>query len=322
MTFAYDAYVTAALFDRAGRAAFALGDGTVRFEGGETIQAHDGAVLSACLPAAGDGILTGGDDGRVVLSTPAGAQEMASLPGKWIDAVAASPESKLIAFAAGRELHVRDPADPAFARIFQHEKSASDIAFDAKGRRIAVATYGGVWLWYARIADQKPVILKWAGSHVTARWSPDGKFLVSAMQENQLHGWRVADEKNMRMGGYPSKVRSLAFMSKGALLATSGANGAVCWPFAGATGPMGKQAAEIGYDDAAVTTRVATQIDKTWLAAGLDDGRVWAADVTGEKLVPLKSEKGAAISALALSADAKHVAWGDEDGNAGVAEIA
>ena len=48
MTFSFDAYVTAALFDRAGRAAFALGDGTVRFEGGETVEAHDGAILSAC----------------------------------------------------------------------------------------------------------------------------------------------------------------------------------------------------------------------------------------------------------------------------------
>ncbi|HEY9218738.1 MAG TPA: WD40 repeat domain-containing protein, partial [Phenylobacterium sp.] len=45
MPFAFDAYVTAALFDRSGKAAFALGDGTVRFEGGETVEAHDGAVL-------------------------------------------------------------------------------------------------------------------------------------------------------------------------------------------------------------------------------------------------------------------------------------
>ena len=321
MNFAFDAYVTAALFDRAGRASFALGDGSVRFEGGESLEAHDGAVLSACLPPTGEGVITGGDDGRVVLTTLAGVTELAKIPGRWIDTVAASPESKLIAFGAGRELHVRDPADAAFARVFQHEKSVADVAFDPKGRRLAVATYGGVWLWYARIADQKPVALKWAGSHIALAWSPDGKFLVSAMQENQLHGWRVADEKNMRMGGYPSKVKSLAFMSKGNLLATSGANGAVCWPFAGATGPMGKQAAEIGWDESAVTTRIAATPDKSWLAAGLDDGRVWACDVTGEKLVPLKSEKGAEITALAISPDAKRVAWGDEDGGAGVAEV-
>ena len=322
MTFSFDAYVTAALFDRADRAAFALGDGTVRFEGGEAIEAHpDGAVLSACLPPTGEGVLTGGDDGRVVLSAPAGAVEVARVPGRWIDAIAASGESKLIAFAAGRDLHVRDPADPAFARTFTHEKSVAEVAFDPKGRRLATATYGGVALWYARIADQKPTFLKWAGSHIAVCWSPDGKFLMSAMQENQLHGWRVADEKNMRMGGYPSKVRSLAFLSKGKLMATSGANGAVCWPFLGPAGPMGQQAAEIGYDDSALTTRIAAAADRPWLAAGLDDGRVWAAEVSGERMVPLKSEKGAAITALAISADARRVAWGDEDGAAGVAEI-
>ncbi len=321
MSFAFDAYVTAALFDRAGRAGFALGDGTVRFEGGETIESHDGACLSACLPPKGEGLLTGGDDGRIMLSTPGGATEIARVPGRWIDCVAASSESGLVAFGAGRDLHVRDPTDPGFSRLFAHEKSVADVAFDPKGRRLAVATYGGVWFWYARIADQKPAIYKWAGSHVGVCWSPDGKFLVSAMQENQLHGWRVADEKNLRMGGYPGKVRSLAFLSKGALMATSGANGAVCWPFAGATGPMGKQAVEVGYDDAALTARIATAPDRTWLTAGLDDGRVWAADVTGERIIPLKAEKGAAISALAMSPDGLRVAWGDEDGNAGVVEV-
>ena len=321
MTFDFDAYVTAALFDRAGRAVFALGDGSVRFESGESVEAHDGAALCAVLPPRGEGVLTGGDDGRVVLSTPQGAQEIAKVQGRWIESIATSPDSGLIAFGAGRELHVRDPADADFGRTFAHEKSVSDVAFDPKGRRLAAATYGGVSLWYARIADQKPVMLKWAGSHVTLTWSPDGKFLVSAMQENQLHGWRVADEKNMRMGGYPSKVKSLAFMSKGALLATSGANGAVCWPFAGPTGPMGKQAAEIGWDDSALTTRVAAVLDKPWLAAGLDDGRVWAAEVTGERVARIKSEKGPPITALALSPDAKRVAWGDEEGGAGVGEI-
>ena len=34
MSLSFDAYVTSALFDRSGRAVFALGDGTVRFEDG------------------------------------------------------------------------------------------------------------------------------------------------------------------------------------------------------------------------------------------------------------------------------------------------
>jgi WD40 repeat protein len=321
MSQSFDAYVTAALFDAAGGAVFALGDGSVRFEDGTKVEAHDGAVLSAALHPSGQGVLTGGDDGRLVWSHNHGAQEIATVPGRWIDAVAASAESKLIAFSAGRELHVRDAADAAFTRSFVHEKSVADLAFDPKGRRIAVATYGGAWLWYARIADQKPAKLAWAGSHVALAWSPDGKFLISAMQENQLHGWRVADEKNMRMGGYPAKVKSLAFIAKGNLLATAGANGAIVWPFAGSTGPMGKQAAEINYDEAALVVRVAGAPQLSWIAAGLDDGRVWACDLTGQRVVPLKAETGSPITALAMSRDARRVAWGCEDGAAGVAEV-
>lgn len=322
MTFQYDAYVTAALFQKAGAAVFALGDGTVRFENGEVIEAHDGAILSACLHPSGEGLVTGGDDGRVVWSRVSGAQEIARLPGRWIDAVAASPESKLIAFAAGKELHVRDSADPAFQRVFLHEKSVAEIAFDPKGRRVAAATYGGAWLWYAKIAEQKPYVLKWAGSHVGLAFSPDGKFLMSSMQENTLHGWRVADDKNLQMGGYPVKVKSMTFVAKGQLLVTSGANGLVAWPFVGATGPMGKQAAEVGFDESAMVVRVAGMPNGQWVCAGLDDGRVWACDLAGQKIVPLKAEKGAAISALAMTADGKRVAWGDEDGAAGVAEVA
>jgi WD40 repeat protein len=321
MSQSFDAFVTSALFDRTGAAIFALGDGTVRFDGGETVQAHDGAVLSACVHPLGEGLLTGGDDGRLVWSRASGPEEIARIPGRWIDAVAASPESRLIAFAAGRELHVRDAADPAFARTFAHDKSVSDLAFDPKGRRIAAATYGGAWLWYARIAEQKAQVLKWAGSHVGLAWSPDGKFLMSSMQENQLHGWRVSDDKNLKMGGYPGKVKSLAFLSKGAMLATSGANGVVIWPFAGPAGPLGKQAAEIGFDQSAMVARVASTPASNRVAAGLDDGRVWVCDLTNQKIDMLKAEKGVAISALAMSADGKRLAWGDEDGGAGVIEL-
>ncbi|MFZ3008319.1 MAG: WD40 repeat domain-containing protein [Phenylobacterium sp.] len=322
MSMSYDAYVTAALFDRHDKAAFALGDGTVRFEGGETAAAHKGVALSACLHPSGEGILTGGDDGAVVWSRGAEVTEIAKIPGRWIESVAASPESKLIAFAAGKELHVRDTGDPAFSRVFVHEKSVADVAFDPKGRRIATATYNGAWLWYARIAEQKPTVLKWAGSHVALAFSPDGKFLMSSMQENQLHGWRVADEKNLKMGGYPAKVKSLTFLYKGQMLATSGANGAVIWPFTGSAGPLGKQAAEVGFDESSMVNRVAATPVGNRLAAGLDDGRVWVCDLSNQAIDMLKAEKGPPISALAMTPDGKRVAWGDEEGGAGVFEVA
>ncbi len=317
----FDAYVTAALFDRAGRAAFALGDGTVRFEDGAVVQAHEGAALCAVTHPSGEGVVTGGDDGRLVWSRPNGSVALAEAPNRWIEAVAASGESGLIAFTAGRDVRLIDVADPAFSRTFAHERTAAEIAFDGKGRRLAVATYGGVALWFARIADQKAAMLRHAGSHVAAAFSPDGRFVVTAMQENALHAWRLADGKSLRMGGYPAKPKSLAFLSDGRLMVSSGAKGAVVWPFGKADGPMGKQASEIGYELDDQVVRVAATPRGSVLAAGVGDGRVWVADVRSTGIRQLKTEEGPPISALAVTPDGRRLAWGDEDGGAGVLDV-
>jgi len=42
------------------------------------------------------------------------------------------------------------------------------------------------------------------------------------MQEAMLHGWRVADHKDMRMSGYGARVRSLEWTLGGKSLATIG----------------------------------------------------------------------------------------------------
>ena len=317
----YDAQVTAIVFDSTG-AIFALGDGSVRFEDGAFSAAHDGAILCAAVHPSGDGVITGGDDGRLIWHRRTDAGMLAtSARGQWIDAVDASAESGLIAFSAGKTLTVLDAKDAGFRRDFQHERTVSGVAFEPRGRRIATSTYGGAALWFARIEQQKPTLLKWAGSHTAVTFSPDGAFVVTAMQDAQLHGWRIKDQKNLRMGGYPSKVRSMSFLSNGQLMATSGAQGAVLWPFVGSNGPMGREATEIGFDEGSLVNLVASRPRHSLLAAGLNDGRVWLADPAGQGLNFLKADKGAPITALAMSPDATRVAWADEDGNAGVATI-
>jgi WD40 repeat protein len=321
MTTTFDAQVTAALFDATG-AVFALGDGSVRFDSGEFNAAHDGAILCAAVHPSGDGIVTGSDDGRVVWHRRGEAGLLANAAnGQWVDAIDCAPDTGLIAFSAGKTLTVIDAKDAGFRRDFLHERTVSGVAFDPKGRRIATSTYGGVCLWFARIAQQKPTVLKWAGSHTSVRFSPDGAFVVTAMQDSQLHGWRLKDAKDLRMGGYPSKIRSVSFLSKGSLMATSGAQGAVLWPFIGANGPMGREATEIGYDEGSLVTQVASQVGYSLLAAGLNDGRVWLADPAAQGLNMLKADKGSPIVALAMSRDAGRVAWADEDGHAGVVVI-
>ncbi len=51
----------------------------------------------------------------------------------------------------------------------------------------------------------EPEKLEWKGSHLECEVSPDGRFVITSMQENQLHGWRLADKGHMRMSGYPAR---------------------------------------------------------------------------------------------------------------------
>ncbi len=52
----------------------------------------------------------------------------------------------------------------------------------------------------------------------------------------------------------------------------------------------------------------------------MEDGRVWAIDLGGGGTTFLKAERGAPITALVMSADGRQIAWGDEDGGAGLVE--
>ncbi len=91
--------------------------------------------------------------------------------------------------------------------------SGEGVAFAPKGLRLAAASYNGVWLWYPG-TEVKPEFLEWKGSHLGVTWSPDARFVVTCMQENALHGWRLATggakPGHMRMTGYAAKPRSMS----------------------------------------------------------------------------------------------------------------
>ena len=94
---------------------------------------------------------------------------------------------------------------------------------------------------FPNAAAAQPERLEWKGSHLGVTISPDGKFLITSMQEPMLHGWRLADAKHMRMSGYSARVRSLSWTADGEFLATSGSEQLILWPFDGKDGPMGRQ---------------------------------------------------------------------------------
>ena len=300
-------------------ALFALGDGTV--VAGDRpdapIVAHDGGLLVARMSADGRALISAGDDGRVARTAGDGTvTTLFTRKGKWLDQLAEGPQGA-IACAAGRTAWVRlaDGREIEFA----HEKAVGGVGFLPKGLRLVTATTDLARLHWVT-AKGAPIDLPWKGAHTGIVASPDGKFLVTTMQEPALHGWRIDDMKHMRMTGYPAKVKSVSWSAKGRFLATSGAQAAILWPFFTKDGPMGKNPLELGPRDRLVT-RVACHPSEDVLAIGYDDGMVLAVRFGDQAEVLLRAPDGAPLSALAWDASGVLVAFGAESGAAGIIDI-
>lgn len=277
---------------------------------------HAGGILSAA--ADGAHIVTGGDDGKLVITDTAGASRILAADDKrrWIDRVAVGRDGE-VAWSAGKTAYVQ--AGKSEVRALEAPSSVGGLAFAPKGLRLAVAHYGGVTLWFPN-AQAAPERLEWRGSHLDASFSPDGKFLVTSMQEPTLHGWRLADGKDMRMSGYSARVRSLAWSADGKWLATSGAEQLILWPFGGKDGPMGKTPrvlAAFGVKVEAVACHPKVDV----VATGYADGLVLLVRLDDGAEVLAKKPGAAPISALAWDATGARLAWGAEDGAAGIIDI-
>ncbi|NGN43991.1 WD40 repeat domain-containing protein [Mesorhizobium sp. CGMCC 1.15528] len=298
---------------------FALADGVVHRldHGHKWTELHDG-LLSTAYDAARSRLVTGGEDGKVrAIGANDSVETLAEAGRKWITSVASGPQGA-IAFATGKTATVRF-ADGK-TRDFTHPRSVEGLAFAPKGMRFGVARYNGATLHFPA-TEGKPVDLEWAGAHTGITFSPDGNFLVTSMQENALHGWKLADGKHMRMTGYPLKVKSMSWSAKGKWLASSGAPAAIVWPFTGKDGPMGKAPLELGTRGNAAVTCVACHPSEDIVAIGYNDGMIIAARFADAKEVLLRRPGKGAITAMAWDNDEKRIAFGSEAGDCGVIDI-
>lgn len=299
-------------------AVFVLGEGALAFAEPDGELRHMEVHAGAILTSASDGarIVTGGDDGKVV-TTDAGSTRVLAADAKhrWIDHVVLGPDGAVAwsasktAFAQGKEL-----------REFEAPSTVGGLAFLPKGFRLAIAHYNGATLWFPNAPATQPEKLEWKGSHLGATVSPDGRFLVTTMQEPMLHGWRLADRQHMRMSGYAARVTSLGWSAGGRWLATSGSNQIILWPFATKEGPMGKQPRLMAPAELKVEA-VACHPRLDIVAAGYGDGMVRMVRIETGVEVLAKKPGDAPVTALAWSADGTLLAFGTESGEAGVIDL-
>jgi WD40 repeat protein len=301
-------------------AVFVLGEEALLFAAGDDeprrVGVHGGAILTAACD--GERIMTGGDDGKIVATNgELTTVEIATDPKhRWIDHVAIAPDGTA-AWSAGKDAFVQfRKSEP---RKLEAPSTVGGLAFAPKGLRLAIAHYHGVTLWFPN-AEAAPERLEWKGSHVDVTFSPDGRYLVTAMQEPTLHGWRLVDGKHMRMSGYSAKVRSMAWTADGKALATSGAPQLIVWPFQGKDGPMGKQPRMLAPAEHQVSM-VACHPQKEVTAVGYEDGLALLVRMSDGAEVLARRPGGSPVSALAWDSAGTTLAFGTEDGEAGVINL-
>jgi WD40 repeat protein len=299
-------------------AVFVLAEEALAFvePGGELrrMAVHDGVILATATD--GERIVSGGDDGKVVATDIGSSRVIATDPKhRWIDHVALGPD-RAVAWSAGKSAFVQAKE----LRSFEAPSTVGGLAFLPKGFRLAIAHYNGATLWFPNAAQAAPEKLEWKGSHLGATVNPDGRFLVTTMQEPMLHGWRLVDRQHMRMSGYAARVTSLGWTVGGRWLATSGSTQIILWPFQTKDGPMGKQPRLLAPSEHRVEA-VACHPTQDIVAAGYGDGMVLIVRVEDGAEILAKRPGETPVKALAWSADGTLLAFGTEGGEAGVIDL-
>jgi WD40 repeat protein len=326
LSWAFDAYAVGAAATPDGRYfACAFGDGSVRVldltdaaKGFRSFEIHKGGSLCFAPDLSPGSFLSGGDDGKLIKIDCSGHTEViADIGRKWVEHVTAHVGAEVRAFASGKDAFILGKAQTEPRKV-SHDTSVGGLAINPKGKRIAVSHYNAVSLWWLAAKDGTPQVLPWKGSHLQIGWSPDGDYVVTAMQENALHGWRLSDGQHFRMQGYGTKIRAMSFAKRGQFLATGGADTVICWPFTGG-GPMGKAPVEFGgMINGPAVTAVLAHPKMDAIAAGFANGKVIIGQPGNPRVIPIvdpaKDQAPDPVSVLAWTPKGDRLLAGTEGG--------
>jgi len=260
-------------------------------------------------------LASAGQDGAVKFWDASSGHHTATAPlgAAWVEHLAWCPGSDsppLLAAVAGRKLVLLTP-DGAPAHTFADvPKTISALACHPASRLLAIAFFGGVRLIAASDCSLHKEFPYANGIHALV-WSPDGKWLVSGNQDPSVHLWIPAQDAELQMSGYESKVKHLSFDTSSRWLATAGGRDACVWDCAGA-GPEGRAPAMFQHDSPVCA--LAFQNSHGLLATASQGGEVqlWSP----ERRQPLRAAARlpAAVTKLAWSPDDRTLAIGSEKG--------
>ena len=184
------------------------------------------------------------------------------------------------------------------------------LAYSPDGRRLAVATSVGIWLYDAGTGAEIDLIPAPGRNIRSLAFSPDGQTLASGSGDETIRLWDVATlQQQAVLEGHTGGVSSVAFSPGGQALASGGADATVrLWDVATAQ----QQALLEGHTDVVVS--VAFSPDGRTLASGGGDDTIRLWDVaTAQQQTVLEGHTNR-VESVAFSLDGRTLASGSADG--------
>jgi WD40 repeat protein len=284
---------------------------------------------SVLRPLFSDLLATGGQDGCVRFWDAATGQQTAEVKlgnawvehlcwcpsGKIPDAKSPTPNPSLLFASAGKKLFALKP-DGSVAHTFPDApKTISALAISPlpapRTPHLAVSYFGGVALWHAGtfVADRE---LPYGNAILALTWSPDSRWLVAGCHDNAVHLWVPAEDMELQMSGYETKLQELSFSRDSKWLATGGGRDACIWDCTGA-GPEGREPLLLPHE--ARVCAVAFQNDHGLLATAAANGEFCLWSPTRKNPLVAEVKMPAAATKFAWRPDDSLLAVGTEKGS-------
>ncbi|MGQ0464525.1 MAG: WD40 repeat domain-containing protein [Sporichthyaceae bacterium] len=248
----------------------------------------DGGALAVALSPDATRVALAGPSEHALASVDSDAASTTET-GAWSAAVRWAGNDR-VAIASGRRALVLDAAGAPLWVTAPAPSTVTDLLWLRKGRRLAMAAYGGV------LCHEKHTVVpveeySYLGSHLALTASPSGAWLCSGNQDASVHIWRTRDGDDLTMNGYRSKISRLAFDDTGRWMVCDGAPEATVWDFSG-KGPAGTHPRSLPAHER--ITALAWQPGKNaQVATGGSEGRLafWTADAgrPGDQLRPARA---------------------------------